>query len=90
MKLKLGTAFDGFIAELVASGLYRSEDEVLREALRLLKEKEERRLLKLEELRREIAIGIEQADRGELTPLDIGEIKSEIRKQFNPSLAQEA
>jgi antitoxin ParD1/3/4 len=37
----------------------------VREGLRLLKEREELKNLRLSELRKEIAIGTEQADRGE-------------------------
>lgn len=40
---------------------------------------------RLDELRREVAIGIEEADRGELYPLDIEAIKAEGRRR----LAQE-
>lgn len=35
-----------------------------------------------EELRREIAVGIEQADRGEVAPLDIGAVKTAVRSQM--------
>ena len=49
-------------------GQYGSEDEVIDSALRLLQERDEQ--AKLEALRREIAVGIEQADRGELEPFD--------------------
>jgi putative addiction module CopG family antidote len=49
----------------VQAGQYSSEDEVIAEALQLLEERD-----KLGVLRREIAIGIEQADRGELEPFE--------------------
>lgn len=65
MNVNLGSAFDGFVAELLASGLYQSQSEILREGLRLLKEREDLRKARLEALRKEIAIGVEQADRGE-------------------------
>ena len=65
MNVNLGTVFDKFIAELLKSGMYQSQSEVVREGLRLLKEREELKWLRLAELRREIAIGVEQADRGE-------------------------
>jgi antitoxin ParD1/3/4 len=45
--------------------LYQSQSEVVREALRLLKDREELKQLRLEELRQQIAIGAKQADRGE-------------------------
>ena len=38
--------------------------------------------VKLEELRRQIAIGIQQADRGELLPFDIEAIKNEARQRL--------
>ena len=59
-------------AELVRSflqdGRFGSEDEVIDAALRLLQERDEQ--ARLDDLRREIAVGMEQADRGELTPFD--------------------
>src|SRR5207249_8497841 len=42
----------------------RSQSEVLREGLRLLKEREELKKLRFAQLRREVAIGIDQADAG--------------------------
>ena len=45
--------------------MYQSQSEVVREGLRLLKEREELKQLRLAELRKEIAIGSEQADSGE-------------------------
>ena len=65
MNVNLGTVLDNFIAELLNTGLYQSQSEVVREGLRLLKEREDFKNLRLAELRKEIAIGSEQADRGE-------------------------
>jgi antitoxin ParD1/3/4 len=65
MNVNLGSTFDSFIAELLQTGLYQSQSEVVREGLRLLKEREELKNLRLAELRKEIAIGSEQADRRE-------------------------
>jgi antitoxin ParD1/3/4 len=79
MNVNLGTVFDKFIAELLKSGLYQSQSEVVREGLRLLKEREEIKQLRLAEMRKEIAIGSEQADRGEL--VDGEETFAEIRKR---------
>jgi antitoxin ParD1/3/4 len=79
MNVNLGTVFDKFIAELLKSGLYQSQSEVVREGLRLLKEREELKNLRLAELRREIAIGSEQADRGEF--VDGEETFAEIRRR---------
>lgn len=65
MNVNLGTVFDQFIADLLASGHYQSQSEVVREGLRLLKEREELKNLRISGLRQEIARGAEQADRGE-------------------------
>ncbi|MBZ5612143.1 MAG: type II toxin-antitoxin system ParD family antitoxin [Acidobacteriia bacterium] len=65
MNVNLGPVFDRFVANLLKTGLYQSQSEVLREGLRLLKEREELKQLRLAELRKQIAIGMEEADRGE-------------------------
>jgi antitoxin ParD1/3/4 len=65
MNVHLGPAFDEFVAGLLKSGYYQTQSEVLREGLRLLKEREEIKRLRLAELRKEIELGSEQADRGE-------------------------
>ena len=52
------------------------------ELYRWLREKEEMRQLRLEDLRREIAIGIEQIERGEVAPLDTEKTKEEVRRRL--------
>ena len=79
MNVNLGNVFDNFIADLLKTGLYQSQSEVVREGLRLLKEREELKNLRLAELRKEIAIGSEQADRGEF--VDGEEAFAEIRRR---------
>ena len=53
------------IEDRVKDGSYRSPDEVVQAALQLLEQRERRRQADLEGVRRKIAIGIEQLDRGE-------------------------
>lgn len=65
MNVHLGTVFDEFVADLLKTGHYQTQSEVLREGLRLLKEREEVKQLRLAELRKEVASGGEQADRGQ-------------------------
>jgi antitoxin ParD1/3/4 len=79
MNVNLGSVLDKFIAEQLKSGLYQSQSEVVREGLRLLKEREEWKSLRLAELRREIAIGSEEADRGEF--VDGQKTFAEIRRR---------
>ncbi len=82
MNVYLGETFDKFVGELIASGLYQSQSEVLREGLRLLKEREDLRQLRLKELRQEIQKGLDSLARGEGTPFDAEEIKAEGRKKL--------
>ncbi|MBC6434836.1 type II toxin-antitoxin system ParD family antitoxin [Nostoc sp. HG1] len=80
MNVHLGETFDKFVAELIASGLYQSQSEVMREGLRLLKEREDIRKLRLEELRREVQLGIDQISRGEFTTYtNANELADEIK-----------
>lgn len=79
MNVNLGPVLDEFIAKLLKTGLYQSQSEVVREGLRLLKEREDLKNMRLAELRNEIAIGSAQADRGEL--VDGEETFAEIRRR---------
>jgi antitoxin ParD1/3/4 len=79
MNVNLGSTFDTFVADLLKTGLYQSQSEVVREGLRLLKEREELKNLRLTELRKEIALGVAQADRGEF--VDGEEVFAKIRKR---------
>ena len=65
MNVHLGPVFDQFVADLLKSGYYQTQSEVLREGLRLLKEREEVKQMRIAELRKEIAAGSDQADRGQ-------------------------
>lgn len=79
MNVNLGTVFDQFVSDLLKTGHYQSQSEILREGLRLLQEREELKRLRIAELRREIAIGGAEADRGEF--VDGAEAFAEIRKK---------
>jgi len=67
------------VQSLLEGGRYGSEEEVMDEALRLLVQRDE--LAKLDELRREIALGIEEADRGDLAPFDPKATLEQIRSR---------
>lgn len=81
MNVSLTPTLEEFVKKKVESGLYNSSSEVIREALRLLEQSETLRELRLQELRRDIALGIEQADKGKTSTLDVGAIKAEGRKR---------
>ena len=52
------------------------------ELYRWLGESRDVQRFRLEELRREIAVGIDQAERGDIAPLDVREIKDEVRRRL--------
>lgn len=82
MDVTLTPELERLIHDKIASGLYASESEVIREALRLLKDRDELRLLAAEDLRREIQKGLDQLDRGESVLLDAERIKAEGRRRL--------
>lgn len=89
MNVHLGETFDKFVADLIASGLYQSQSEVIREGLRLLKEREDLRKLRLEELRKDVRHGFEQIERGEYTTYSSAkELSDEIKAEGRKMAAQ--
>ena len=66
MNVNLGPTFDEFIADMLKTGHYQSQSEVVREGLRMLKEREELKQIHLAELRKQIAVGIASAERGDV------------------------
>jgi antitoxin ParD1/3/4 len=80
MNISLNPYFEELVKSKVESGLYNSASEVMREALRLLEERDQLREMRLAELRREIQKGI---DSGEASPLDMEEIKKRGRARLS-------
>jgi len=70
MKIHLLPEHEAFIREKVDSGEYESASDVVTDALFCFQHIEQFRALRREELRREIQIGIDEADRGELVEAD--------------------
>jgi antitoxin ParD1/3/4 len=68
MNVSLTPELEELIQERVRSGRYHSASEVVREALRLLEDRDEMRRLRLDEMRKKIAAGLASLDRGEGLP----------------------
>lgn len=81
MNVSLTPSLEKLVSEKVASGLYRSASEVIREGLRLLTEQDEFRRRRLKELRHENALGLQESRLGESTPLDMASLRAEVRKR---------
>ncbi len=81
MNVSLTPELEQLVQQKVRSGRYLSASEVVREALRLLEDRDRLKDLKLEELRKFVAVGIEQADRGEVAPLDMEATLARVRSR---------
>ena len=79
MNISLTPHLESLVKTKVESGLYNSASEVMREALRLLEERDQLNTLRLEALRRDIQEGI---DSGETSPLDMEAIKARGRARL--------
>ncbi len=82
MNVSLTPELEQLVQDRVASGMYTSASEVVREALRLMKEQDQVRQLRLDELRREIAVGIDQADAGRVVEVDAASHKRRVRERL--------
>ena len=85
MNISLTPEIEKVISDKVSSGRYHSASEVVREALRLLEQQDEVYKARLEQLRKELDVGIEQLDRGERVPFTsatVKRIKSRGRKRL--------
>lgn len=78
MNVNLTPQLEDMVRQKVASGLYTSASEVVREALRLMEEQDRVRAAKLEQLRQDISDGLNS---GAPTPWNPEEIKREGRKR---------
>jgi antitoxin ParD1/3/4 len=72
MNINLTPHLEELVRRKVESGLYSSASEVVREALRLMDEKDQLRAAKLEQLRQDLQDGL---DSGPAVPWDPADIK---------------
>jgi antitoxin ParD1/3/4 len=81
MNVSLTAELENYVKAKVATGMYNSVSEVMREALRMMEERDAMQAMKLEALRREINQGLTSIDQGRSKPLDIEAIKAKGRTQ---------
>lgn len=79
MNVSLTPQLESFVKQKVAAGMYNSVSEVMREALRLLEERDALKSVKMEALRRDVHEGLSELDRGEGSPLDMDAVKARAR-----------
>ena len=68
MNVSLTPELENLVQQKVRSGLYTSASEVVREALRLLNDRDTIQAQRLAELKREIAVGMEDLEQGRTVP----------------------
>ncbi len=85
MNVTLSPELERFVAEKVKAGQFKSPDDAVNSALTILREQETLTAQDITELRREIAIGTEQLDRGDSAPWNAEALKERIRRQFGRS-----
>jgi antitoxin ParD1/3/4 len=79
---------EAFVQELIANGHHHHPSEVVHDALWHLKDQYELYKVKREELRKLIAVGLEQIDRGEVAPLDIEAIMAKAAARLQQEQGQ--
>jgi len=80
LNVSLTPQLEELVRTKVASGMYNSASEVVREALRLLDEHDQIRLKRLESLRKDIQDGI---DSGSARRVTADDVLSRVRKKKN-------
>jgi antitoxin ParD1/3/4 len=80
VQIQLPPELEAFVQLMLDGGQYASAEQVMRDALWLLKDQADMRTLKLAELRKQIAVGLEQAERGESAPLDMQTLQVEATR----------
>jgi len=80
----IGKHFEEFIASLIESGRYSTASEIIRDGLRMIEEREQRREAKLEWLRAEIQKGL---DSGPAEEVDIKEWIEDVKRRGRQRLA---
>lgn len=83
MNISLTPELEMMVAEKVKTGMYSTASEVVREALRLLQERDEFRKWKLEQLRKDVQVGLDEAERGDVSVWDRDKMLREARERFD-------
>jgi len=81
MNVSLTPELEKLVQDKIASGLYTSASEVVREALRLLAESDRQHAMRVNELREHIAKGLAEAKAGQL--LDGPTVFAQLRAKAN-------
>jgi antitoxin ParD1/3/4 len=83
MQMQLPKELEELVQELIDDGLYHELEEIIHDALWMLRDRYALYKIKREEVRKMLDIGIQQADRGELIEgeLVFAKLKEKIRQR---------
>ena len=85
MNISITPELEEFIEKKVKTGMYNSASEVVREGLRLLKEQDELKELRLKELKKELQKGYDSATNGNVAEWDLKQFKDNVRARGSTS-----
>lgn len=92
--INLTDRYDAFLTAQIDNGRFKNASEAVRAALHLLEQRDLEDQAKLEAFRREVKIGIDAAERGEVIRLasddDISEFFENLTSERNAKLADNA
>jgi antitoxin ParD1/3/4 len=80
MNVSLTNELEQYVTRKVRSGLYHSASEVIRDGIRLLKDRDALHQARLAAVRKEIDIGLKQLRRGEFTEYDENSLSDLLTK----------
>lgn len=78
MNIVLGPQWEAFITEIVKSGRYQSADDVILDGLRLLREETSHQPQTMDELDREVEIGLNALEQGNYLELDVSGMRDHL------------
>jgi antitoxin ParD1/3/4 len=82
MTITLTPEMEHLIQNKIQSGRFGSPSDVVYEGLRLLEQEETSEEIRFNELKRDIAIGIAQADNGQVKAFDAEDLKGRVRREL--------
>jgi antitoxin ParD1/3/4 len=82
MNVSLTSELENYLKAKVATGMYNSVSEVMREALRLMEERDAMQAVRLQALRQDINKGLDSLQREGSKPLDRDAIKAKGRTKL--------
>jgi len=87
MTIKLSAAQEEYIRERMATGKYASEEEVVAEAFRVLRNVEKMMSEAQDDLRRELQQGLDDVDAGRVSDWNVEEMKARLLEQMKAKKA---